>query len=299
MRSSTVTALGLRTDGNETGLGMTYAVTSGGRRGNITHMIPGTPAQTMREYPNPTRANAPNPLTPVMTGSIGRGSLARALAGMFGAPGRAVSPTPTRAPETEMGDEGSVILDRNGNVIGYTRAMGDAMDDLQTDARRQAWAAAAGYKLPMVPTTRAMAIAEFVLIMRSAKQEAPHLNELFTRLEREAAYKYRDASVQQIVVDAAQVLTEKSTPRTRSIALDVVKGLKAAQAAQPAPAKAAPAKKRSRSSTAAEPDLAPVEAAADSPPWYASLPEWAPWAAGAVGVGVIALLAMPKRSPAA
>jgi hypothetical protein len=276
-------------------LGITHLVTVGPARGYVSRFGP-TPGQApMREYPVPTRENAPNPLEPVLRGPVG--ALGRAIAGTIGGPGTVLTPVRTAAPYTQMGRHApadDAILDRNGNVIGHVHgAFADAMDTAVAAARAKVNQDARNYPgLPAVPRNLAEAIMVYILLMWSAKSENPKNAATYKAAEDVAAYKYRDASP-LAVLDAAIFLADNKTPRTNAVARDIRKRFVAAPpAAKPA---AKSTKHRSRTSASATVESPPP---VEDSPWYASLPEWAPTAAVAVGIGVVALVLLPKRAAA-
>ena len=266
-------------------LGITFAITHGPRRGQVSDLAP-SPRLPMREYPAPDRRDAPNPLEPIMVGPRVRGQMGRALAGMLGSggPGTSIHQQRTLAPTTDMRgrDFGDAIIDRYGNVIGYLNPLG---------------AADANYQLPNVPTTRNDAIMAYVKLVRLAKDEKPGSAAYYQARYSEAGYKFSKSTPLHIMQSAVGVTN--GAPGANNIAVTILKAMSPAKA--PPKAKT-PKKRRARTEEAPTEEAAtedsPVAAPAAPAPWYSTLPSWAPMAASAAGIALLAIVAWPRSRPA-
>lgn len=174
-------------------------------------------------------------------------------------------------------------------LVIRSREFGDALKDAEAAARKQVWKDAVGYTLPAKPTTRAQAIVAFMMLMRSAKTETPSNNAFWNRAYDEAAYNFRNNSIDHILRSA--VSYTRPAPRTQ----DVAKSLLSAKAPSKSPVKTVKQAAQklvdalTPSSTPAPAQDTPAEAS-----WTDSIPTWVPWAAGGTLLALSTLLLLRR-----
>lgn len=180
-------------------------------------------------------------------------------------------------------------------AIGF---LNDALTDARLAARATVNAEAANYRLPAVPKTRSEAIMAYILLMRNAETEQPLNAAHFQQQAREAAYKFRAASIPNILYTAVGLT--KTVPRTNVVARDLYAALPAdtlptpAKKKTPAPARAKNTSTKLRVSTDTGPAVeTPGESWQDR---FAMLPSWVPWVAGGAFVAAAAWLILPRKA---
>lgn len=221
----------------------------------------------------------------------GRGYFNRMRGTVLPPPRQVLRPYPTPQPaQPYPADDVTLQI----NVIG------DALTDAKMEARRRVDAEAADYKLTAVPKTRSEAIKAYMLLMHSAQAERPSSAAFFREAAVEAPYKFRNASIANILYTAVGVTD--NTPRTHRVAVDLYDEVKPGVPASTPPKPKAKSKsagsQKIQVSTEAEPaPTAPGESWRDR---LAMLPPWAPWAVGGVVVAAAAWLLLPpaKKAPA-
>lgn len=204
-------------------------------------------------------------------GMLGRPTW-RGAAPSLGIAPRVAAPVVAPEPPATKGSDMAALW------LGGTREFGAPTVDID-EARKRVWASAGGYALPAPVTTRALAIAAFMLLMRKAREETPSNAAFFRRSENEAAYNFRASSVDHILRSAVDYT--RSAPDTQAIAKKITyKPAKVSVAADPTGIKAAAKRVVEVFTPPASEPPAPADAAALS--WYDSIPTWVPWAAGGV-----------------
>lgn len=174
--------------------------------------------------------------------------------------------------------------------------LGDALEDVQREAREQVLKDAADYRLPQPATTRARALRAMMLILDAGKQEDFVSKKWYRERWDKAAYTFRNAAPDAILRAAAGFVAGRKTPRARELAVEVlrVSGAGAPAAAKPAAKPQAPRTVR----YPVEPEPAPLPPESLVTRATSGLPSWAPWAGAAGLVLIAALLLRPSASAA-